>query len=198
MCALVQGYVKEAFSPGNNGTWSTFFNDGDQPSLSQALEVAWYRPGKLDLVRDNLTILFFNLESFALGGRWLSLLGLPDMVLALPKDRIWKYLLFGRPYLNYLSNKDLEYSGIGSMSGGDTGWQSQKRLLAIESLVLLLWFLASGFALRMRNGGDFVTAFMRRTRSGRLSAWDAMNCCILELYHLIWLDVMIGFMLQNL
>jgi hypothetical protein len=162
MCALVQGYVKEAFYPGNNGTWSTFFNDGDQPSLSQALEVAWYRPGKLDLVRDNLTILFFNLESFALRGRWLSLLGLPDMVLALPKDRIWKYLLFGRPYLNYLSNKDLEYSGIGSMSGGDTGWQSQKRLLAIESLVLLLWFLASGFALRMRNGGDFVTAVMRK------------------------------------
>jgi hypothetical protein len=198
MCALIQVYVKEAFYPGNNGTWSTFFNDGDQPSLSQGLECAWYLPGGLDLVRHNLTILFFDLESFAIEGRWLSLLGLPDVVLALPKDRIWKYLLFGRPYLNYLDNKALEYSGIGSMSGEVTGWQSQKRLLAIESLVLLLWFLASGFVLRMRNGGDFVTAVMRRTRSGRLSTWDAMNCCILELYHLIWLDVMIGFMLRNL
>ena len=107
MCALVQVYVKEAFYPGNNGTWSTFFNDGDQPSLSQGLECAWYLPGKLNLVRDNLTNLFFNLESFAIGGRWLSLLGLPDVVLALPKDRIWKYLLFGRPYLNYLDNKDI-------------------------------------------------------------------------------------------
>jgi hypothetical protein len=84
------------------------------------------------------------------------------------------------------------------MSGDNTGWQLQKRLLAIESLLLLLWFLASGFALRMRNGGDFVTAIMRRTRFGRLSAWDAINCCILELYHLIWLDFMIGVMLQNL
>lgn len=133
----------------------------------------------------------------ASGWRCLFLMCFPGLVLVLPKGRYWKYLFFGWSYLHYFDTEDLEYRYLGSISGDNTGWQLQKRLLAIESLLLLLSFLASGFALRMRNGGDFVIAVMRRTRIGRLSAWDAMNCCILELYHLIWLDVMIGFMLQN-
>ena len=132
------------------------------------------------------------------GWRCLFLMCFPGLVLALPRGRDWKYLLLGWSYLHYFDTEYIGYRYLGSTSGENTGWQLQKRLLGIENLVLLLWFLASGFALRMRNGGDFVTAVMRRTRSGRLSAWDAMNCYILELYHLIWLDVMIGFMLQNL
>lgn len=119
------------------------------------------------------------------GWKWLFLMCFPGLVLALPEGKYWKYLLFGWSYLHYFDTEYLGYRYPGSMSVDNTGWKLQKRLLAIESLLLLLWFLASGFALRMRNGGDSVTAIMRRTRNGRLSDWDAINCCILELYHVI-------------
>jgi hypothetical protein len=91
---------------------------------------------------------------------WPFLLCFSGVVFALPQDRspgYWEHLYFGLSLI-YLHTNFSGYIYLGSMSGDHTGWQLKKRLLAIESLLLLLWFLASGFALRMRNGGDFVTA----------------------------------------
>jgi hypothetical protein len=60
----------------------------------------------------------------------------------------------------------------------------QKRISALINLLLLLWFVASGFLFKMRDRVDFVTAVASRTRSRRVVAWDVVKCCFSEMYYI--------------
>jgi hypothetical protein len=77
------------------------------------------------------------------------------------------------------------------------GREMRRILFALSDLILLIWFLFSGFVLRVRDGGDFVRSMMSRRRLGRWGAGDIVALGILEIYYLVWLDVMIGVMLQH-
>jgi hypothetical protein len=77
------------------------------------------------------------------------------------------------------------------------GSQLDKRISSLLNLLLLLEFVVSWFILR-GGGGDFVKLMMiRRQRLERWSIQDVAACCIVELYHLVWLDIMIGVMLLD-
>lgn len=73
-----------------------------------------------------------------------------------------------------------------------------QRIYALYWLALVLCFLLSGLMLRMTQGWDFISATMNRRELGRAGYWETMECCLLEVYYLVWLEAMIGFMLQDL
>ena len=71
------------------------------------------------------------------------------------------------------------------------------RLFALANLVCLTWFVLSGFVHVAREGGDFATSIARRGRTGEMSAWKMMCFSYKELYYIVWLDIMIRAMLQD-
>lgn len=75
--------------------------------------------------------------------------------------------------------------------------EARKRVSALVGLVLLFEFLASGFVLRAKAGGDFVSMMIRQQTLKQWEAGDVVAGCILEMYYLFWLDIMIDVMLQD-
>jgi hypothetical protein len=174
MCALVRSFVEEAFWPGNVGF--NFWRSSSKGAIGRRL---WTYDSHYHFSSINLTVPSSRVDSACL-----SVSGYNS----------WRYKLFGQ---SYLSPQDLAIN-IDLTRSYNVGWQFERRLVAFTTLICLLWFLASGLVLRIDRGWDFVSVMMEKRRMGRWTFWGVVNCCLLELYYLAWVDLMIRVMLQDL
>jgi hypothetical protein len=165
MCALIKSFVDEAFRPARVTFWRDL------------------------LYVDRLSPLV-NLTS-SRGVR------LEDREL-MGQDRIF---FPGREFLKYFFQRQvngradwMDSNYLDSTLNCTPRRQIRRRLCALCGLALLLEFLVSGFVLRARNGGDFGKLMMSRRK---LRRWRVLGCgcCVLEIYYLVWLEVMIDVML---
>jgi hypothetical protein len=185
MCDLVEGLVKEVLWPSD-----ATFNSCAAYARGPAECRLWTYDSPYGFSSLNLT-----LPSSDVQGSYFSI-SIFSTLFKFPSYTSWRYKFFGQ---SDLRTQKLAFNNIDLTRSYNVGSQFERRWIAFTILVYLLWFLTSGFVLqvRVRKGGDFVTAIMERTRHGRLRLWDVVYCCILELYLLFWLEFMIGFMLQD-